>query len=69
MAVNIPTGSNPLTKTASKRNKTGGQFMVVKEAAKPEGVRWVGGVMAKVVIAGVVFLTLLIGFSVWVIGL
>jgi hypothetical protein len=54
MAVNKPKGdnsrkgavkkrtqlNNPLTKTATKRNKTGGQFMAVKKSAKKfKGVR------------------------------
>lgn len=54
MAVNKPTGDNarkgavrkrtqlknPLTKTSTKRNKTGGQFMAVKKSAKKfKGVR------------------------------
>ncbi len=54
MAVNKPTGDNarkgavkkraqlknPLTKTPTKRNKEGGQFMAVKKsAAKFKGVR------------------------------
>jgi hypothetical protein len=54
MAVNKPTGDNarkgavkkrtqlknPLTKTPTKRNKTGGQFMAVKKSAKEfKGVR------------------------------
>ena len=48
MAVNKPTGDNsrkgavrkrtqlknPLTKTSTKRNKKGGQFMAVKKSAK-----------------------------------
>jgi hypothetical protein len=54
MAVNKPTGDmarkgavkkrtqlkNPLTKTSTKRNKKGGQFMAVKKSAKKfKGVR------------------------------
>ena len=54
MAVNRPIGdvarkgavkkrsqlTNPLTKTSTKRNKTGGQFMAVKKSAKKfKGVR------------------------------
>ena len=54
MAVNKPTGNNsrksavkkrtqlkkPLTKTSTKRNKKGGQFMAVKTSAKKfKGVR------------------------------
>jgi hypothetical protein len=54
MAVNTPTGDNarkgavkkrtqlknPLTKTSTKRNKKGGQFMAVKKSAKKfKGVR------------------------------
>ena len=54
MAVNKPTGDkarkgavkkrtqlkNPLTRTSTKRNKTGGQFMAVKKSAKKfKGVR------------------------------
>ena len=54
MAVNKPKGDNarkgavkkrtqlknPLTKTATKRNKKGGQFMAVKKSAKKfKGVR------------------------------
>jgi hypothetical protein len=54
MAVNKPTGDkarkgavkkrtqlkNPLTKTSTKRNKEGGQFMAVKKSAKKfKGVR------------------------------
>jgi hypothetical protein len=54
MAVNKPTGDNarkgavrkrtqlknPLTKTSTKRNKKGGQFMTVKKSAKKfKGVR------------------------------
>lgn len=54
MAVNKPTGDNarkgavrkrtqlknPLTKTSTKRNKEGGQFMAVKKSAtKFKGVR------------------------------
>ena len=45
MAMNKPVGSapslqNPLTKTTTKRNKKGGEFMAVKKTAKKfKGVR------------------------------
>ena len=83
MAVNKPTGDNarkgavkkrtqlknPLTKTSTKRNKKGGQFMAVKKSAKKfKGVRR-EKCGTRFSLAGIVAQRVLIGLSAWLISL